>query len=238
LLGALCIGLVYFVLRSPWLSVTEINTPDLPGISGEDISDALKIQMLGNHVRAMLGPRNILFWKWGSYPDSLWRFPALKNLGVQTDFWKRSVNITAEERKLWGVVCDAAGSICYGLDENGIIFSQVPDVSGSLLLKIGYASNRVFLLGQPLFSRPEWFSNFRGTIDALNRNGFRVVAIKSVDLSSREWTAQLAQGPDFYFSLNFMPENLDSILKGLGSKLDFNKTSYIDFRVPNRIYYK
>lgn len=238
MLGALSIGAAYFVLHSPWLSVKEMNAPDLPGISSEDISNALKIQMLGNHVRAILGPKNILFWEFGGHPDSLWRFPALKNLKVQTDFWKRSVNMTAEERKLWGVVCNAAGSACYGLDENGVVFSEVPDVSGSLLLKIGYASDRVFISGQPLFSRPEWFLNFKSTIDALDRNGFRVVAVKSVDLSSREWTAQLAQGPDFYFSLNFIPENLDSILKGLGSKLDVGKTTYVDFRVPNRIYYK
>lgn len=235
---AFCIGILYFILYSSWLRVKAVNAPDLPGISREEILISVRTQMLTNRIRAMLGPQNILFWKLGNPPDFVQRFPALKNIRIETDFWNRSVDIKAEERQLWGVVCDQTDSNCFGLDENGVIFSKVPSVSGSLILKINDPNGRVFILGQPLFSRLEWFSNFKRTIDVLNRNNFLVVSTRMGDSSLREWTVKVAQGPEFYFSLNFMPENLDSILKSLSSKLDFKNTAYVDFRVPNRIYYK
>jgi hypothetical protein len=238
ILGALLIGTLYFILRSPWLKVKNINAPDLPGISRDDILNALKIDMLRSKMRAMLGPNNILFWEFGSHPSSLFRFPALENIRVDSNFWDRSVEVAAEERELWGALCNSSGSMCYGLDENGIIFSEVPNVSGSLILKINDMNDRFFVLGQPVFSRPEWFGYFKQSIDTLNRNGFRVISAEIGDLSLREWTARVVSGPEFHFSLTFTPENFDSILKNLGNKVDLGKTTYVDFRVPERIYYK
>ena len=124
------IGLFYFILRSPWLKVQNFDMPNLPGISREEIFDSLKTRMLEGKFRAMVGPENILFWKFGKYPDSLYRIPAVKDLKVETDFWKHSVKISAGERQLWGVVCDENNLSCFGLDENGVIFSKVPSVSG------------------------------------------------------------------------------------------------------------
>lgn len=238
LFGAFLIGISYFLLHSPWLKVKNIEAPDLPGISHVDILNALRTDMLMSRLRAMVGPNNILFWEFGKYPNSLFRFPALKNLAVETDFWDRSVKVSAEERKLWGVVCGGTGSNCYGLDENGIIFSEVPDISGFLTLKINDVNGRSFILGQPIFPRTEWFSNFKQSIEALNRNGFQVISTEIENLSLREWTAHVVQGPEFHFSLNFMPGSLDSLLKGLGNKIDLGKTAYVDFRVQNRIYYQ
>jgi hypothetical protein len=238
LLGAFFIGAIYFILHSPWLAVRDFSAPELPGISGRDILDSLKIEMLGNYVRAMLGPKNILFWKWGDHPESLYRFPALKNLSVEASFWKRSVKVSAEERRLWGVVCNSPGSTCFGVDENGIVFSRVPEVFGFLLLRINDVNNRVFIPGQPLFSRQAWFSNFKKTVDILNESGFRVIGIKSMNTLSREWEAQILGKPDFYFNLSFVPDNLDSVLKGLDSSINLSKASYVDFRIPTRIYYR
>lgn len=238
LLISACIGVFYFVLNSPWFGVKNINLPDLPGIARTDLLNGLRTQMLGHKIRAWLGPENILFWSLGRPPDSVLKFPALKNINLGTDFWNKSVNVAAEPRKLWGVVCDGTDSSCFGLDENGLVFFRVPSVFGSLILKINDSNGRAFILGQPLFSQPEWFSNFKQTIEILNRSGFRVVSVKMGNFSLREWTARVIQGPEFYFSLNFTPENFDSILKNLGDKLNFGKTAYVDFRVPNRIYYK
>ncbi|TSA46459.1 hypothetical protein D4R51_00105 [bacterium] len=235
---AFCIGILYFILNSSWLNVKNLNAPEFPGVSRGDILNSIKTQMLESRTRAWLGPDNILFWKFGEYPDFIRNFPALKNLEIKTDLLNRSVSISAAERKLWGIVCDKTESNCYGSDENGVVFSKVPSVSGSLILKIKDPNGRVFILGQPFFSRPAWFLNFKQTIEILNRNDFLVVSTRMGDPSLREWTAKVNQGLEFYFSLNFIPENFDSILKSLGSKLDFGKTAYVDFRVPNRIYYK
>ena len=238
LLLALSIGIFYFILNSAWLKVKSIDAPDLPGVSRESILDSIKIQMMANRFQAWLGPENILFWELRKDPNFTQGLPALKNLRVKTDFWDRSVSISADERQLWSVVCDGMDSNCFGLDENGLVFSRAPSVFGSLILKINDPNNRAFILGQKLFSQSEWFSNFKQTIEILNRNGFRVISIKMGNFSLREWTARVIQGPEFYFSLNFIPENFDSVLKNLGGKLDFRKTAYVDFRVPNRIYYK
>jgi len=238
IIGALLIGALYLIFRSSWFRVKEISAPDLPGISHSEILDALKTQMLAGKMRAMLGPNNILFWEFGNYPNSLFRFPALKDIRVASDFWGRSVKITAGERELWGALCYSSESKCYGVDENGTVFSDIPSVSGSLILKINDTNNRFLILGQPVFSRPEWFDAFKSSIDTLNKNGFRVVSAEIEDLSLREWTAKIANGPEFHFSLTFAPENFDAILKNLGTKMDLSKVTYVDFRVPDRIYYK
>ncbi|MEK7650930.1 MAG: hypothetical protein AAB377_00200 [Patescibacteria group bacterium] len=232
------IGLFYFILRSPWLKVQNFDVPNLPGISREEIFDSLKTRMLEGKFRAMVGPENILFWEFGKYPDSLYRIPAVKDLKVETDFWKHSVKISAGERQLWGVVCDENNLSCFGLDENGVIFSKVPSVSGFLILKISDINKRFFFPGQGLFSRPEWFANLKQSIEVLNRNGLKVVSAEIGDLSLREWTARTAKGSNFYFSLNFSPENLDSVLKNLKKEINVGAAGYIDLRVPNRIYYK
>lgn len=234
----LLIGAFYFVLRSPWLKVQSFDVPDLPGISREEIFDSLKIRMLEGKFRAMVGPGNILFWEFGEYPDSLYRIPAVKDLKIESDFWKHSVKISAAERRLWGVVCDENNLSCFGLDENGVIFGKVPSVSGSLILKISDTNERFFFPSQGLFSRPEWFTNLKQSIETLNRNGLKVVSVEIGDLSLREWTARAANGPDFYFSLNFLPENLDSVLKNLKKEINVGAAEYVDLRVPNRIYYK
>lgn len=235
---ALLIGAFYFVLRSPWFKVQSFDVPDLPGIYHGDILDALKTQMLASKGRALIGPNNILFWEFGKYPDSLFRLPALKDLKIETDFWKRSVKISAGERRLWGVVCDENNISCFGLDENGVIFGKVPSISGSLILKISDMNERFFFSGQGFFSRLEWFANLKQSIETLNRNGLKVVSVEIGNLALREWTARAANGPDFYFSLNFSPENLDSVLKNLKNEINLNAAEYVDLRVPNRIYYK
>lgn len=235
---ALLICAFYFILRSPWLKVRDISVSDFPGIYHGDILDALKTQMLTSKGRALIGPNNILFWEFGKYPDSLFRFPALKNLKIETDFWKRSVKISAEERRLWGVVCDKNDLSCFGLDENGVIFGKVPSISGSLILKISDTNERFFFSGQGIFSRSEWFANLKQSIEIMNRNGLKVVSVEIGDLSLREWTARIAKGLDFYLSLNFLPENMDSVLKNLKKEIDIGAAEYIDLRVPNRIYYK
>jgi hypothetical protein len=238
LLLALLIGTIYFALNSSWLTVKDVSAPDLPGVSRSDILVALEKEMYGSSVRAWLDPKNILFWKLGSSPKTLSGLPALKNLAVQADLLKRSVAVSAEERKLWGVICREADSACYGLDENGVVFVSVPFVSGSLILRVDDTNSRLFTPGQPVFSKAEWFDGFKDSIEALRRNGFRPISVSIGDLALREWTVRTAEGPDFRFSLNFTPENFDSVLKGLGEKLDLEKTEYVDFRVPNRIYYK
>ncbi|MGC9611167.1 MAG: hypothetical protein ABSE68_03065 [Minisyncoccia bacterium] len=234
---ACVIGLLYFILNSPWLTVKNFSAPDLPGASGEEILSALKTQMAGSRLGAWLGPDNILFWKLSGLPENIHKFPGINNISDEVDLFSRSVKLNAERRKLWGIICGASGG-CYGLDENGTIFSNVPDVSGSLLLKISDSNIRMFLLGQPLFSNSEWFSNIKSAIEALNRNNLKVAGVELKTLLFREWTAKIANGPEIYFSLDFTPADFDSILKNLKTKIDFSKVPFIDFRVPNRIYYK
>jgi hypothetical protein len=194
--------------------------------------------MYGNRLEALLGADNILFWKLGGVPENISQFPGVDNISDETDLFDRSVKLSAEQRNLWGVVCGAGDSGCYGLDESGVIFSRVPDVSGSLLLKISDTNSRTYLLGQSLFSDGSWFSNIKSATEAIQKNNLKVVDVELGSLSLREWTAKIANGPVFQFSLTFTPDKLDLVINNLKSKINFNKTSYIDFRVPNRVYYK
>ncbi len=238
LLIALLIAALYGILNAPWFRVRTFDVSDLPGISRNEILDAMKTQMSGGYLGSWLGPDNVLFWKFGRLPAVLFRLPAIKAVSLEAGVFDRAVKIGAEKRNLWGVICDKEDSNCFGLDENGMVFSRVPDVSGSLILKINDSGGRIFILGRSLFPKTEWFSNFKNTIDTLNGSGYRVIRVELGDISLREWTARVAGGLEFYFGLEFAPENLTSILKDLNSRIDLDKTTYVDFRVPNRIYYK
>ena len=232
------IGSAYFVLYADFLKVTDFKVNGSRIISNKTLFASLNAKMTGDHLlRSLLGSDNILFWKLGKNSEFPNLLPALKKVNIETDLGEKKVIINIEERELFGVWCVLENN-CYGFGEQGIIFARVPDVQGVLILKIKDENNRPVILGNPIFSDPARTESVFHTLRILDNYNFIVSSVDISDSAFKEWRVEVASGPVFYFSLDFVPENLEGIIKNLDKRFEFNKVTYFDFRVQNRIYYK
>jgi len=239
LFGVFLIGFSYILIYSNFFKVKNIAISGNTFMPREELISAL-IQLnfnKGFKWLSWLGPDNILFWKAAEGIDNkLDKLVKVASVTVSTDLWRKEVKLQVIERKLFGIWCVIQD--CYGFDENGVIFIKTPSIEGALYLRIDDLNNRPLLLGQPVLPNARWFQNLITSLKILKNQSLIPVKIIVDNLELREWQIKMASGTYFYFSLEFVPDNLSGILKSLSSKVDFNQLTAVDFRVPNRIYYK
>lgn len=220
------------------LNIAGINFVNETNVSNSNLLSYLEKNMIRNKLRAYLGPENILFWSLGHKPASLYDLPSIKSLNVESNLFSRTISVEASPRVPYGVICESTSTSCYVFDDQGIIFSSSPSVQGPLILNINDFTGRHFILGENILPEGQWFNNLINTLNIMKQNNFTVSEIDFNDLSLREWQIKTMNGPEFYFSFNFIPDNLSYVLSNLSSRMNFSKISYVDFRVPERIYYK
>ncbi len=234
----LLILLVKVVLSWPGLNVQKFAVTNGSQIENKYILSAVTNQMLQSRLRALLGPRNILFWGLGGKPSEPQNLPEIANVSISANLFGRNVSIDATPRVPFGVICESTSTNCFVFDQKGVVFSSSPDVKGPLILKVNDMTGRNIVLGQNILPESVWRDNFFGILQSLKNASFTAANISFDDFSSREWSVNLLNGPVFYFSFDSTPDNLSYILANLSARLDFKKATYIDFRVPGRIYYK
>lgn len=237
--GIVFAAFLYALLRSPWPDTSSISVEGAELVSHDAVIAAVEANTIGRSTLAsLLGPGNIIFWLFADPHPALARFPQLRNVEVRTALWQKRVTITVDERRVGSVLCKTTLEECYGLDQDGIIFTRSPEVHGALILKFEDASTSSVVLGNPYLRDPQWLQNVKDTLAIMKEQGFvpKVVQVNREPLE--EWQAIFPSSPAFYFSLHFVPENLSAILKDIGDRTDIKNLSYFDFRVPNRIYYK
>ena len=240
-LGGLIVA-VYFFIHSDFFKVRgfEVSGADL--VSKDDLLSQAAAQVARDTQWLSsldLDRDNLLFWRLGKKPileASI--LPMLAEWNSRIDFSQKKVIIQAKEREFVGVWCFIFWGECYGFDRDGVLFMAVPELKGSLILKIEDQNRRSLKLGEPVLEKAAWFENLLSAIETIKANGLPVSVVKIKNLALQEWEAEIYPGVLFYFSLNFSPENLDAVLKNLAGQLDFKKLTYLDFRVANRIYFK
>ena len=231
-------GAIYLVLNLAWLRVAEFTVEGNAEVSHDAVISEVTREMLTDTWRGWVGPGNILFWMFGNTPTVLQRFPEVKDVKVTSNFFARSVGISAEERAPFAILCESSSTQCFVMDDEGILFAPAPHTEGTLILKINDMTNRSLLLGTPFLPDVAWSRTMFSVLEALKRNDFVPLDITIDSFSLRTWSVRVIQGPTFVFSLNFAPDNFDSILSNLSEKLDFSKVTTVNFEVPNRIYYQ
>ncbi len=237
-LALLVIFFIKLVLEWRVFDVSGISVSNPTSVPNAEIINSVRNLMLRSRTKALVGPRNMLFWGIGAKPSSLEDLPAVKSVDISSNLMKRTVSISVVPRTPAGVICEATSTVCFVFDESGIIFSPSPDVEGSLILKVNDFTGRYLMPGENVLSDPDWFQNFMAVVNTLKSKGFAISEIDFNDLSLREWQVSLIDGPVFYFSFGFVPDDFSSILANLSMRMDFKRASYVDFRVPDRIYYK
>lgn len=232
------IGIAYMVLYSGLFTVKQFSVSGETSLSPDTIIAKLSEVKLSDALHAWLGPQNVLFWFLGDQAAGNTRtLPGLATISLATNIFKRDVMIRVESRELSGVWCVMEHE-CYGFDTDGVLFTRVPDASGALILKIDDTNHRPVVLGANPLPRSEWLANILSAVGSMKRSMLAVRAIRIRDSSLEEWEAELSSGTLLYFSLHFTPSNLDRVFASIGEKVSLNRVAYLDFRVPNKIYYK
>lgn len=235
----ICIGLVYLIVWSPLfrvqsLTVDGANLATPPHV----LRTVVTAELLRSAPwwRGILGPENTLFWSLDT-TRKLTGTSYLKSITLQTSLLRRSVTVAVEERRALGVWC-VGERACFVFDQNGIVFAKAPEVRGVLITKVNDESGRIIAPHGGVLPYNQWFANMLHTLEMLDeaRMGATRVALHNIEL--REWEATTTAGLTFHFSLNFIPENLSKIMRDVQSRLAISELTYLDFRVPNRLYYR
>lgn len=236
----LILGFLFLFTRADWFHVKNISVIGARFVPEGQIISSLKVDGAGSSsFRAWTGSENIFFWLFKNTPITIINYPVIKNIEIHTSITKRNVLIKIEERELKGVVCKEKNNSCFGLDSSGFVFTKTPNVDGSLILKIEDKSAKPIILGSFYMGNShEWMKNITDILSVLRKYRFSPTKIVVENQDLKEWRAVLPSGFQFYFSLHYIPENLDAILSDILERVKIDSISYFDFRVPNRIYYK
>ncbi|MEK7465337.1 MAG: hypothetical protein AAB631_01010 [Patescibacteria group bacterium] len=232
-------GFFWALFYSSFFKVTAVEIVGTGKLSREAVYQTLASSLQTSGFLGALGPDNIFFWELGQkYPDTKISMPVLASADISVDLFARRVNITVNERKVFGVWCVKEGKECFSFDEGGVVFAPAPNTFGTLLLKIQSEDERAPVLGESVFRIPEWLSRITETLQSLNHAGTPVSVVRVKELSLREWEAVLPSGAALYFNFDFVPIELTSVLKDFIARIKIEGLTYIDFRVPGRMYYK
>ncbi len=239
LVSSFIIG-IWYVLGTDFFKVAHFeifgNQLGMP----EQLKTATAATLLQNFkLKFILQPDNILFWylnKGNVSIEATDPFVAQVNVAANLFSKKKQVNLTMEERNLAGIWCN--DSDCFIFDRNGFIFYPFSEAEGVLIMKIRDFSGRTLLPGQKILPNDVWIKNLFKTAKMIEESGFPIVELKINNLELKEWGAVLPNNLIVYFSLEFIPDNFQNVFKNLAQKIDLDKLTYLDFRVPNRIYYR
>jgi len=240
LCGAVCliIGFLWVVYYAAFLKVSSVTIEGSTHISKEAVYEALSTTLPRSWFQGSLGPDHVFYWSLSEkHPDARRIMAELSSVAFETGWFDRAVRVRVEERQPFGVWCPHDDT-CALFDKEGIVFASAPRTFGTLLLKIDGETGLLPVVGEPLFRDSEWLPRITMTLDALQDAGLpaKEVRVRATDL--REWEAVTPIGTRLLFSFDFVPSQLAAVLSDFANKEKLGSLSYVDFRVPGRMYYK
>ncbi|MFB6212809.1 MAG: hypothetical protein ABEI53_03285 [Candidatus Magasanikbacteria bacterium] len=231
-------GVVWLALYSNALSINRIEIHNDSYYPKDKILKNIEITKISRSpLLAILGPDNILFWNFLNKSSDNFDLSGVSSVNVSSSLLRKTVTIEADKGSFWAVLCKSDGE-CYTINRKGKILNRSPKVEGSLVLKIILKEKEKPLTpGKNFLPEKEWTRNISKTIDIFKESSFVIKKVVIEEVKLREWKIVTPRAI-FHFDLNFVPENLKSVLEKIKNKIEFSKTEYLDFRVKNRLYYK
>lgn len=234
---ALIGGGTYALVETDALIVQEVRVEGVRLADHEKVKEALAAAAM-RPPRSWFGEQLTPFWLFLGAPKSfLAAFPMFRDVTVRTDVFSRTVTIRAEERELYGVWCRSGGD-CYAFDREGIVFGEAPDTRGTLIARVMDARTEPLVNGEAVLTDAGWRGRILETLAVIHALKLTPRTITVHEDALREWEVALAEGPTLRFSFTFVPERLEDALASLSRRGDFRTLTYLDFRVPDRLYYK
>jgi len=183
--------------------------------------------------------------------DLIKKIPKISDVEIKKNLIKRSIKLTIEERKKLGIACqineqgaenNEQFGDCFYIDNQGVIFEDAPQTSGSLILLIKDYSQREFYLGKKIFEQRivDFISQARQGLSSeigLTALDFNVLSFPPKDLkvmTNEGWYIIFDLEGDIKNQLLSLKAALEEKILGEERK----NLEYIDLRIENRIYYK
>lgn len=232
-------SLVYLVLYSNFFKLSNLDVQHSIFYDRSEFIDKLSTDIVSsNNYLGLLSNKNVLFWHFAGNeiiePES---FQSLEKVNIDTDIATKHVSINVEEYDFKGIICKSREE-CYGFNEAGVIYTEAPYVEGSLIFKVNDKSSRSLVLGHKFLPEEEWVERMFDTVESLRKENIGVQSVYVKDIDLKEWGVNLFSGLDIYFSFDFVPENLNQVIKSFFQQSENESYEYVDLRIPGRIYYK
>lgn len=239
LLCAALIGGVAYLVRRPFLSVQEIAVAVDPSSAQVDTSTVVGVvdAFLDAHRSIFFGPRSFIAAQGETNAIAqavLADHPEWQSVQVDARYLSRSLVVTVRPRQRVGLWCDAAQS-CVWFDASCTAFAPGPQPEGTLIPFITDNQAHPVPIGSSIVDQGacENVQNIFSFLDAIHVSG----ALISFDAVSTDVTARASGTPEFLFNLRTDPSfAINPVLQKLSPI--FDRISYIDIRIPDRIYYK
>ena len=212
----------YFIANASIFKITTFEINGLNIFSEEEFLNNIKPLVLRGYFSNSLGFDNI--WAW---PNKIsYDHPALKQVQLNKDLWKRKISFDIEERLRYGIWCAENETNCSWFDEGGLFFGDAPTTEGFLVLKIN---------GE----RPEAeTNNILKILSSLEKRNIAITNI-SFDKKLQELSVKTLEGTKIIFSTRFNPISIFiSAYESIVKKIGFKSIKYLDLTVENRIYYQ
>lgn len=236
--------LVYVLLFSPWMRLTETNINGLKTVRAEEIFPLIdSIKNEGILGRLSIKPQqNILFFNEDVLADKLVsQFSVIKEVAISKEFpHKLTLDIT--ERIPVGTWCllDDGSTLlttsCRYFDDSGVLWGKALRSSGSLLLSIDdlrITEEQTKMIDQSILEP------IKKAIVGLDELGIKIKKIEIPDGTIGDFRVYIVAG---YYILFNNESDIFGQIKVLKILLDEKgknfKPTYVDLRIDGRIYYK
>ncbi|MAF80115.1 hypothetical protein CL629_03495 [bacterium] len=185
--------------------------------------------------KSWIGPERVLFWKSEKDIKPSAKLPIVEDIEIKRNLIERKIDIIVKEKSAKGVWCTKEKE-CYAFDERGIVFAEAPNVSGYLITKIGSAEEIPVAIGEKTLKNDDWFKNIMETKEEIKKAGVLPRTIRIQSEEKKEWEIMTAKGTKILLGLDFVPKDLQEIIREFKEKDELAKFNVLDFRVPDKIY--
>lgn len=235
------------VSRSPWTRVDtmtisgtrRVEEGRIMGLVEEAASKTLTAKIFGTtrHMWAM--PAEL-------EASAIASIPNLLGVRIERDRRAHAVRVIVEERTPFGIWCFKKDRPieCVWIDRSGVGFEPAPQAEGNLIRVVGDYARSKSALGDEVI-RPEFIEPLASIFDALAAANISMQEVRFLDPGLWEVTVATYDGPDLLFSLRLPADFSVPVITSLREKdrrgdltPRFAELTYIDFRVPDRAYYK
>jgi len=167
------------------------------------------------------------------------KYPEIEKLSTKLDIKNGYLTINIASREISFLLCTDVE--CYLLDNNGVVFGEAPETSGSLIRKIIIHQPSSIPIGTEIFPQAD-LDILRSLFELSEKDG-SPFKINALELKKAKFsTIKIVTNENWYLLLNFnsdFPEVFQIIQKLIDGELK-NKTQklqYIDCRYLPRVYY-
>ena len=220
-------GLAYLFFYSPAFNIKKMEIFGNKEIKSEEIQNIL------SYANIFLTSSQEI------KKDLLKMIPKIASLEIKKNIFKRELEISLTEREDIGIICNGDSNQCYYIDEEGIIFENAPQTSGSLIILIKDYSQRDIKLGDKIFTA-EFFKLISEIKDEMANMNLKVLNFDSMNFPIQD--VKVMTNERWYAFFNFknnIKSQLSALKVALKEKIK-NRAGleYIDLRIENRVYYK